>query len=79
MDNKVIAVKADSAFSGFAIHEIIYGIDDKVLFSYQWKGIDGMKSTKKIQSKIRYTAKGKAYFMARKQRQYLDEFMKVGA
>lgn len=72
--NNVIAVKADSAFSGLCIHDIIYDIDDKVLFSYQY---DGQEKTRKTTSKIRYTAAGRAYFMGRGSRQYLDEFIKV--
>ena len=32
---------------------------------------------KKTTSKIRYTAAGRAYFMGRGSRQYLDEFIKV--
>lgn len=72
--NNVIAVKADSAFSGLCIHNIIHDIDDKVLFSYQY---DGQEKTKKTTSKIRYTAGGRAYFMGRGSRQYLDEFIKV--
>ena len=66
----MIGVKADSAFSAIVIHNID---DDKVTFSYEWEG----NRTKKTVSKIRYTAKDRAYFIGRGCRQYLDEFMRV--
>ncbi|BAL85115.1 hypothetical protein SELR_pSRC300420 (plasmid) [Selenomonas ruminantium subsp. lactilytica TAM6421] len=73
-NNNVIAVKADSAFTGIQIHSVIYDIDDKICFSY-W--IEGQDKARKATSKIRYTAAGRAYFMSRNHRQYLDEFMRV--
>ena len=71
----IIASKAESAFSG----QVIFKVDnweDKVLSSYQWEGIDGIEQTRPTWSKIRYNAKGQPFFIARKRRQYLDEFIR---
>ena len=70
-----IASKAESAFSAIVLHSID---DEKVVFSYQWDGVDKLEHTKKRPSKIRYTAKDRAYFIGRGHRQYLDEFMRIG-
>ena len=75
----IIAAKNDNAFSFLVIHRIEYGIQNKVVFSYQWDGVEGLEHTKKRRSIIRHTTAGRAYFIGRGCRQYLDEFMRIGA
>lgn len=74
----IIGICSDSAFSGQVIHKID-SMEEKVLTSYQWEGIDKVEHTQPRWSKIRYNRKGQPYFMARKQRFYFDEFIRVGA
>ena len=73
----MIAVKNDSAFSALIIHDIEHGTEDRIIFSYQWDGIEGIKQTRKRHSKIRYTSTGRPYFIGHGCRQYLDEFTKI--
>ena len=75
MENKAIAAKADSAFSAIVIYDVIDG--EKVVFSYEWEGLEGLQKTRKTTAKIRYTAKDRAYFIGRGCRQYLDDFMRI--
>lgn len=72
----IIASKICNAFTELVIHCIEYGINDTVVFSYQWESTEGTKRTNKRRSKIRYNAQGRAYFIGCGCRQYLDEFIK---
>lgn len=69
----IIASKPESAFSAIVLHSID---SEKVVFSYEWEGVDKLEHTKKTPAKIRYTVKDRAYFIGRGRRQYLDEFMR---
>ena len=72
---EVIGICSESAFSGQVIFKVD-DMEDKVLSSYQWEGVDGIEQTRPTWSKIRYNAKGQPFFIARKHRQYLDEFIR---
>ena len=69
---KVAAVKSMSNFGGIEILDIEYGINDKVVWRYNFG-----KPEKPHKSIIYYTAKGRAYFKRYGQREYLDEYMRV--
>ena len=71
---EIIATCPDSAFGGQVIYKIDH-IEDKVLTAYN---VDGKDITKARWSKIRYNREGTPYFMARKQRFYFDDFMRIG-
>lgn len=71
-----IGICPESAFS----RQVIFKIDnmeDRVLSSYQWEGIDGTKQTRPTWSKIRYDVKGRPYFISRNNRYYLSEFIRI--
>lgn len=70
-----IAYKAFSAFDGIIIHGIEYGfeygIDDKIVFSYQ---IDGKTVGRVHKCTIYNNASGSAYFRFRGRREYLRDY-----
>lgn len=68
-----IAYKAESAFSGIEVLKIEYGVDDYIFASY----VVGEKKTRTRKSKIRHDGKGRAYFIFRGNKQYIDDFVKV--
>ena len=74
MENeKVIATYYAGLFGlGIEIFGIEYGIDDYII--YRWTD---SSTPKKTRSKIRYTKKGKAYFVSFGKRIPLDECMRV--
>ena len=70
---KNIAYKSFSAFDGIVIHGVEYGIDDKIIFSYQ---IDG-KTVGKIHKCTIYTnASGETYFRFCGRREYLKDYLR---
>ena len=70
-NEKVIATYYAGAFGlGIEIFGIEYGIEDYII--YRW-----MNSSKKTRAKIRYTNKGKAYFVSFGKRIPLDECIRV--
>lgn len=75
MASKVIGMKPISAFGGMVIYDFEYGINDYVIWGYEFDG----KSEKKRRSKVYYTTRsGRAYFKNNGRREYLDEFMSIG-
>lgn len=70
---KSIATYAICNNGGIEIYNIEYGIDDKICFAWVW--ID--KQYKKCYAKIRYTQEGRAYFITRKCKIFLDECMRT--
>ena len=72
MNNNPIAVYTMFNCGGIAIYEIIYGIEDKVC--YTW--ICGDKESKKCYAIIREDENGRLYFN-KKHKIYLDECIKV--
>lgn len=67
------AVYAMSAFNGYGILDIKYGIDDKCISCYIYDGkISDVKETK-----IHYTILGRAYIIRNKYKLYIDEFLKI--
>ena len=74
MENgKVIATYYAGAFDlGIEIFGIEYGIDDYII--YRWTN---SRTPKKTRAKIRYTNKGKAYFVSFGKRIPLDECIRV--
>lgn len=75
----MIGVYALSAFSAMVVHGIEYGIDDKVIVSYNYDGIDGTVEGRKTKNTIQYNAKGEAYFIKHGRRHYLNNFMRMEA
>lgn len=73
MKREAIAVMTESMFNGFLIHEIEYDFDDYVIFSDYY----GNKEGKVRKSKIRYDKEGNSYFISRKRKLYLDNFLKI--
>ena len=75
MASKAIAFKSTSAFGGMAIYDFEYGINDYVIWGYEFDG----KPEKKRRSKIYYTkTSDRAYFKNNGRREYLDDFMRIG-
>ena len=72
MNKKVIATYGLSNTSGIAILNIVYGIEDKVKFSYH----NGEKFGRTSTAKIRYNEEGSSFFISGKKRYYLNEFIK---
>ena len=68
-----IAYKAFTAFSGIMIHGVEYGIEDKIIFSYQ---IDGKTVGKIHKCKIYSNASGETYFRFRGRREYLRDYLR---
>lgn len=58
---------------GIIIEGVDYGIDDYVCFRYA----NGNDIGRLNRSKVRYTSKGRAYFMSYGRRIYLDEVMRT--
>lgn len=73
---EVIGICSESAFSGQVIFKVD-NMEERVLSSYQWEGVDGTEQTRPTWSKIRYNMKGQPYFMARNHRYYLSEFIRT--
>ena len=69
----MIASKATSAFGGIAIYAVEYGIDDAILVGDE---VDGVRSVPRL-SRIRYNAKGDAYFMHHGRREYLRDYIRT--
>lgn len=72
MNKKIIAVYPLNNFGGIAILNIIYGINDKIKFSYH----DGEKFGRVCTSIIRNDEEGEPYFISGKQKYFLSEFIK---
>lgn len=73
-DKKAIAYYCDSLYSGMLILDIIYDINDYIVFCSEING----KRGKILKSKIRYTLRdNKPYFIHYKRRYFLDEFLKM--
>ena len=68
-----IAYKAFNAFSGIVIHGVEYGIDDKIIFSYQ---IDGKTVGKIHKCKVYTNASGENYFRFCGRREYLRDYLR---
>jgi hypothetical protein len=69
-----VATYADSAFSGIAIYDVIYDIDDYIV-------CEEICGSQKIPHKLKiyYTSRnGVPYFKLGGRRYKLDEFMRVG-
>lgn len=73
-NKKAIAYYCDSLYSGILILDVIYDINDYIVFCSEING----KRGKLLKSKIRYTIKdNKPYFIHYKRRYFLDEFLKM--
>ena len=70
-DKKIIATCHLNNFGGIVIFNIIYGIEDKVKFSYH----NGEKYGRLSTSIIRYDEEGQSYFNSGRQKYYLNEFI----
>ena len=68
-----IAYKSFSAFDGIIIHGIEYGIEDKIVFSYQ---CDGKTVGKIHKRKVYSNASGETYFHFCGRREYLKDYLK---
>ena len=69
-----IAYKDFSAFDGIVIHSIEYGIDDKIIFSYQ---IDGKTVGRIHKCTICNNASGEFYFRFNGRREYLKDYLRI--
>ena len=68
-----IAYKSFNAFSGIVIHGFEYGIDSKVIFSYQFDE----KTVGKIHKcKIYSNENGQDYFLFCGRREYLRDYLR---
>ena len=74
MYNKVIAVKAFSAFDSIIIHKFECGFDDHVIFSHE---CNGQRDGKPHRGKIYYNASGEPFFMYNRRREYLKDYIRV--
>ena len=70
-DKKIIATMGLSNTGGIAIFSIIFGINDKVKFSYFTGDNYGRLTT----STIRTGEEGQPYFNSGRQKYYLNEFI----
>lgn len=70
-DQKPIAYKSESAFSGIYIFGIEYGIDDYIMAAYTYSG----KVLPIRKSKVRHDKHGDAYFIFRGTKQYIQDFI----
>lgn len=68
-----IATYAICNNGGIEIYNIEYGIDDKVYFAWVWNE----KRYKKCYAKIRFNQAGKAYFITRKRKIFLDDCIRI--
>ena len=68
-----IAYKAFTAFSGIMIHGVEYGIEDKIVFSYQ---LDGKTVGKIHKCKVYSNASGETYFHFCGRREYLKDYLR---
>ena len=69
-----IACKSFSAFDGIIVHGIAYGIEDKIIFSYQ---VNGETVGRVHKCTIYNNASGSAYFRFRGRREYLRDYLKI--
>ena len=70
-NQKPIAYKSESAFSGIFIFGVEYGIDDYIIAAYAYNG-----NTLPIRkSKVRHDKQGNAYFIFRGTKQYIQDFI----
>lgn len=73
LDEKVIAYKQMTQDSGIGIVDMIYGIEDKVVFRYYY---GNNQASKKHTCTIRYTKKNEyAYFITENNRQHMSDFL----
>ena len=70
-NQKPIAYKSESAFSGIFIFGVEYGIDDYIIAAYTYSG----KILPTRKSKVRHDKQGNTYFIFRGTRQYIQEFI----
>ena len=68
-----IAYKAFTAFSGIMIHGVEYGIEDKIIFSYQ---CDGKTVGKIHKCKVYTNGNGQDYFRFYGRREYLKDYLR---
>ena len=68
-----IAYKAFTAFNGIMIHGIEYGIEDKIVFSYQ---CDGKTVGRVHKCKVYSNTSGEDYFRFMGRREYLRDYLK---
>ena len=73
MDNKKVIAVYNEGLEGIEIYNIIYGINEKVV----WKHTTEEKSKKPHISNIYTTIKGRNYFKAFNRRIFLDECLRV--
>jgi len=66
-------VLSTSAFSAIIIDEIEYGINDRV----RVKHMACDKDSRPAWCKIRYNTYGDAYIITRRQRYYLEDFIRI--
>ena len=71
--NPGMAALATSAFGGYVVHGIEFGIDDRVYITYQ---IDN-KILSYHKLLIRYNAHGAAYIVITGNRFYLNDFLRL--
>ena len=69
-----IAYKSFSAFDGIIIHDIEYGVEDRVVYSYQ---VNGETVGRVHKCTIYSNASGAAYFRFRGRREYLRDYLKI--
>ena len=70
---KNIAYKAFTAFDGIMIHGVEYGIEDKIVFSYQ---CDGKTVGKIHKCKIYTNENGETYFRFMGRREHLKDYLR---
>ena len=68
-----IAYKAFTAFSGIVIHGVEYGIEDKIIFSYQ---CDGKIVGKIHKCKVYSNESEELYFHFCGRREYLKDYLR---
>ena len=74
LEAKPKAVMALSAFSGLALYDILWGIDDKAIIAYEYSGTNGLvRSFHSLQ--IDYNRKGESFVRLRGKRYYPGWFM----
>lgn len=69
-----IAYKAFSVFDRLVIHSIEYGIDDKIIFSYQ---VDGKTVGRIHKCTIYSNASREFYFRFNGRREYLKDYLRI--
>ena len=71
MNKKIIASCQLTNFGGIALLDVVYGIEDKIKFSYY----NGEKFGRVCTSIIRNDTEGNAYFISGRQKYFLSDFI----